>query len=111
MDNKETNRLKRRRRALHKKMVKLGPLMRGSVVELSTTCGNLNCRCARGEKHKKLYYSLSTKGKTKLVYLGKQREELARQYCAKHRELLDIIEEMTKINVELLKAKTPSKTR
>ena len=110
MDNKNRNRLKRRRCALRNKMVALGPLMRGSVVELRTTCGNPNCRCARGRKHKKLYYSLSTKGKTKLVYLGKQREKLARQYAGNYKELLDIVEEMTIINVELLKGKTPSKT-
>lgn len=109
MDNKKTNRLRRRRRALHKKMAVLGPLMRGSVVELRTTCGNPTCRCARGEKHKKLYYSLSTKGKTNLVYLGRQREELAREYSRNYKDLLDIIEEMTIINVELLKA-TRSKT-
>ena len=42
-------------------MCELGPLMRGSVVEYDR---NVGIRTA-AEKHKKYYYSLSNKGKTK----------------------------------------------
>jgi hypothetical protein len=104
MDKNRIQQLKRRRRVLENKMRTSGPLMRGSVVELGTTCGNPNCRCARGEKHRKYYYSLSSKGKTKIIYLGKTREPLARQYSENYKRLLEILEEMTIINMQLLKA-------
>lgn len=110
MDNKKMNQLKRRRRTLEKKLGTLVPLMRGSVVELSTTCGNKNCRCASGKKHKKLYYSVSTKGKTRLIYLGKSRERPARQYTDNYKALAYIVEEMTTINLELLKAHPAQKS-
>ncbi len=104
MDKKEIQKKKRRLRLLEKKMCELGPLMRGSVVELRQKCGNPNCRCTKGEKHKKYYYSLSNKGKTKIIYLGKSREPIARQYSDNYKTLIGIIDEMTTINMELLKA-------
>ena len=82
----------------------LGPLMRGSVVELAIRCGNENCRCARGEKHKKIHFSMSKKGKTTMMYLGKEQEPIARQYSENYKTLLEIVEEMTMVNMELLKA-------
>ena len=111
MDKKKIQKLKRRRETLGKTLVGLGPLMRGSVVELATTCGNPNCRCTRGHKHKKLFYSMSRKGKTTLVYLGKSRAPLARQYSDNYKRLLEIVEEMTTINMQLLRGNGTGKTR
>lgn len=104
MGKREIEKLKRRRKALEKRMRALGPLMRGSVVELAMKCGNRNCRCARGEKHKKTHFSISMKGKTKIMYLGKKREPIARRYSENYKSLLEIVEEMTIINMALLKA-------
>lgn len=103
MDKKEIQRLKHRKAALEKQMGTLTPLMRGSVVELATTCGNPNCRCAHGDKHRKLYFSVSDKGKTKLIYLGKERATIAKQYADNYKALAEIIDEMTSVNMDLLK--------
>jgi hypothetical protein len=103
MGKNKIEELTKRRERLRKQMRALGPLMRGSVVELAGKCGNPNCRCARGQKHKRWYYSMSQKGKTKLIYLGKSREPLGRQYSANYTALLEIVEEMTMINMQLLK--------
>lgn len=111
MDKQKMQKLKRRRKTLEKTLAGLGPLMRGSVVELATTCGNPNCRCARGDKHKKLYYSMSRKGKTTLVYLGKGRATLARQYSDNYKRLLAIVDEMTTINIQLLRASATAAKR
>jgi hypothetical protein len=111
MDKKKMQKLRRRLTRLETTMAGLGPVMRGSVVELATTCGNPNCRCARGHKHKKLYYSMSRKGKTTLVYLGKSRALLARQYSDNYKRLLEIVEEMTTINMQLLRGEKTGKAR
>jgi hypothetical protein len=104
MDKKKVQQLKRRTRALAQRMASLTPLMRGTVVELATTCGNPRCRCAQGaEKHKKLYFSVSANGKTKLIYLGKERAALARHYADNYRALAQLIDEMTLINMDLLR--------
>jgi len=104
MDKKKIQQLKRRRKTLEKKITEIGPVLRGSVVELGATCGNPNCRCTRGEKHLKYYFSMSLKGKTKLIYLGKSRAPFAQQYLKNYKILLAIVEEMSTINLELLKA-------
>lgn len=112
MDKRKIQKLKQRLKILERKMAGLGPVMRGSVVELAGKCGNPKCRCARGgEKHKRFYFSMSTKGKTKIIYLGKKREPYAREYSENYRALLEIVEEMTTINMELLRTGAVQKTR
>jgi hypothetical protein len=112
MDKRKIQKLKQRLRTLKRKMAGLGPVMRGSVVELAGKCGNPKCRCARGgEKHARFYFSMSTKGKTRIIYLGKKREPFAREYSENYKALLEIVEEMTTINMELLRTGTMQKTR
>ena len=42
------------------------PLIKGSVYELKTKCGKPNCKCAKGELHRRMVVSASEKGKTQL---------------------------------------------
>lgn len=82
--------MKRRIRVLQKQLGKLGPFMRGTVVVIGT-------------RNKQSYFSLNKDKKTKLIYLGKKRELQARRMSDAYKELLGIIEEMTTLNMELLK--------
>ena len=86
----EQRNMKRRIRALQKQLGKLGPFMRGTVVVIGT-------------RNKQSYFSLNKDKKTKLIYLGKKRELQARRMSDTYKKLLGIIEEMTTINMELLK--------
>ena len=90
MDKKELAKLNRRIKTLQSQLGKLGPVMRGSVVIIGT--GN-----------KQPYFSLNKNKKTKLIYLGKKREDKAREYSQNYKKLLEIVEEMTIINMTLLK--------
>ena len=102
--NKElSEKLTQRIAELQKQMSKLGPVMRGSVVKIANKCGNPNCRCAQGQKHQQLYFSVSKKGKTKLIFLGKSKVQRARKYSDNYKTMVAIIEEMTDINMQLLK--------
>lgn len=76
-------------RELHRRLANLGPLMRGSVVALGS--------------RRQLMFSLNKDRKTHLLYLGKSREARAREYSTNYKILLEIIEEMTIINMQLLK--------
>lgn len=82
--------MKRRVKTLQNQLSKLGPVMRGSVVVIGT-------------KYKQPYFSLSKNKKTRLIYLGKKRQDRAREYSENYKKLLEIVEEMTIINMELLK--------
>ena len=90
MSKKEIAKMKRRVRTLQKQLGEIGPVMRGSVVLIGT-------------RNKQYYFSLNKDKKTHLIYLGKKREETARQYSENHKKLLYIVEEMTIINMKLLK--------
>jgi len=90
MGKTELARMKRRVKTLQKKMAQLGPVMRGSVVVI-------------GSRNKQSYFSLNKDKKTYLIYLGKTREVRAREYSENYKKLLEIIEEMTILNMTLLK--------
>ena len=90
MDKKKVAKMKRRVKTLQRQLGQLGPVMRGSVVVIGT-------------RNKQSYFSLNKDKKTKLIYLGKKREERAKEYSANYKKLLEIVEEMTILNMELLK--------
>ena len=90
MDKKELTKMKRRVKTLQNQLGKLGPLMRGSVVVIGT-------------RNKQPYFSLNKNKKTRLIYLGKKREAKAREYSKNYKKLLELVEEMTIINMTLLK--------
>jgi hypothetical protein len=91
MDKKDVTKMKRRVKTLQKQLGMLGPVMRGSVVVIGT-------------RNKQSYFSLNKDKKTKLIYLGKKREPLAKEYSNNYKKLLEIVEEMTILNMGLLKA-------
>jgi hypothetical protein len=82
--------MKRRVNTLQRQLGQVGPVMRGTVVWL-------------GARHKQPYFSLHKEKKTRLIYLGKDREPAARKLSANYKSLLAIVEEMTLLNMELLK--------
>jgi len=90
MDKKDVTKMKRRVKTLQRQLGTLGPLMRGSVVVIGT-------------RYKQSYFSLNKDKKTKLIYLGKKREVRAKEYSNNYKKLLEIVEEMTILNMELLK--------
>ena len=90
MDKQEIAKMKRRVKALQKQLGRLGPVMRGSVVVIGT-------------RNKQSYFSLNKDKKTLLIYLGKKREARAKEYSANYKKLLEIVEEMTILNMNLLK--------
>ena len=82
--------MKRRMKTLQRQIGRLGPMMRGSVVVIGT-------------KNKQPYFSLNKNKKTKMIYLGKKREARARECSNNYKKLTGIVEEMTEINMMLLK--------
>ena len=82
--------MQRQLRKLHEAIARLGPLMRGSVVVIGT-------------RNKQPYFSLNKDKRTRLIYLGQKRVARAQQYSQNYKRLLAIVEEMTTLNMELLK--------
>lgn len=90
MDRKERARIRRRVKALQKELTRLGPVMRGSVVVIGT-------------RNKQPYFSLNKGKKTRIIYLGKNRVDKATEYSDNYKKLQEIVEDMTQLNMTLLK--------
>ena len=90
MTKPETRKAKQRLKELHQQLGLLGPVMRGSVVRIGT-------------RNKQFYFSVNKDKKTRLIYLGNQREKTARIMSDNYKELIEVVEEMTALNMELLK--------
>ena len=68
----------------------IGPIMRGTVTIM-------------GKKNKQPYFSIGIKRKTKVMYLGGKRAQLAREYVTNYKKMSAIIDEITISNMDLLK--------
>jgi hypothetical protein len=90
MTKEEIRKAQQQRKRLAKQLSAIGPVMRGSVVQIGT-------------RNKQFYFTLNKDKKTRLIYLGKQREPIARRFSDNYKKLLAIIEDLTVLNMELLK--------
>ena len=88
--NKSVKTMQRRIGKLQEELGQLGPMMRGSVVVIGT-------------RNKQPYFSLNKDKRTRLIYLGQKRIAIAREYSQNYKRLLAIVEEMTLLNMELIK--------
>ena len=104
-----TGRLLRRRQQLHTALTHLGPLLRASVIERYTQCGTRGCKCMRGEKHGPAYYLTVSyaKGRTRTVYIPKTLRSVAEAWVDNYHQALELLEEVSSINLELLRRKAP----
>ena len=106
-------RLASRRRKLVEQLCALGPVLRASLLERYTQCGKAGCKCMRGEKHGPAYYLAVSyaKGKTRQVYVPKDLRPLAERWVRNYHHALTMLEEMSSINLELIRRKEPETDR
>lgn len=90
----EKNRIEEKINQLLEEIHSMGPVMRGSVTMMGT-------------RHKQPYFSVSMKGKTKVMYLGSNRAKTAEEYTGNYKRLMELVEEMTMLNMQLLKLEKP----
>ncbi len=96
--------LAKRRFKIWREVVSVGDFVRGSVVVLRRPCTRANCRvCRSGRRHPATYLSMKEKGRTRLVYLTKERVAQARQWVLEWKRLEKLLGEMSKINAEILR--------
>ena len=62
--------LDKERRRLYEKLTRPLAMISGSLYQISRTCGNPRCKCARGKLHRSWYLSRRKEGRTRLIYIG-----------------------------------------
>ena len=90
MNKAEINDLKMKLKRLENEYKKIRPIMRGSITYMGT-------------KNKQPYFSLSLRGKTKVIDLGDKRPEIAKKYVANYKKAAGLIDQMTLIQMQILK--------
>jgi hypothetical protein len=89
-------------------LVKLPPaeeILRGSLVERYVTCGNPNCKCARGERHGPVWYLTVTlaPGRTTGAVISSEKLGQVRRWIANYQAFKEQLEKISEINRELLR--------
>ena len=109
MASRTAQRLAVRRRRRGARLPGVGPVLRASLIERLTQCGKPGCKCMRGEKHGPAYYLTVSyaKGKTRQVYVPKDLQPLAAQWVRNYQQALTVLEEISSINLELIRLKEP----
>jgi hypothetical protein len=87
---------------LHQLLVR-GSVMRGSLVQMRTTCGKENCRCAKGHRHEALYLRQSVKGKPRMRMIPAQRQAEVRDMVARYKQAKELLEEISNYEWEHLR--------
>lgn len=95
--------LNQRQQQLKGKIKQLLDLLIGSVVSYQMKCGKKNCKCVQGQRHICFYLSYKRQGKTVNSYLAKHLVDKARQMTDNHKQLKQVLAELSEVNLELLR--------
>jgi hypothetical protein len=97
--------LRERRKGLAQLLPPVTEILRGSLVERYVTCGNPNCKCARGERHGPTWYLTVTlgPGRTSGGIVPPERVDEVRGWIENYHKLKEHLEKISEINRELLR--------
>jgi hypothetical protein len=106
--------LRKRREGLTNVLPPLGEILRGSLMERYLTCGNPDCKCARGERHGPVWYlsvTLDQSHRAGCTVPADQVEQV-RRWIENYHRVKEQLEKISEINRELLRRqKNRSKTQ
>jgi hypothetical protein len=97
--------LRNRRQGLTKVLPPLGEVLRGSLMERYLTCGNPDCKCARGERHGPVWYlsvTLDQSHRTGSTVPIEQVDQV-RRWIENYHQVKERLEKISDINRELLR--------
>lgn len=95
--------LRAKTRKLRSRMRKIGSMMQGSVIYRQMKCGKANCRCTKGFPHLFLCVTYKEEGKTRTVYVNKNREAEALLLSKNYKQFKQLLKELTEVNLQLLR--------
>jgi hypothetical protein len=101
--------LETRRNALIKQLASVGPVLQGSFCQTKVTCGNPNCRCARGEKHISRQVTKKVRNKTKGLYIPVDMVEDVQAWTGEYRRAKNLLKEISDLNEQIVRAHVSSK--
>ncbi len=97
--------LRQRRQGLAKRLPPAEETLRGSLIERYVTCGNPDCKCARGQRHGPVWCLTTTlgPGRTTSVVVSAEQLETVRRWIQNYRQMKAHLEKISAINRELIR--------
>jgi len=106
MSNSQIDPLLVQRTALLEELRSLSHLIHGSWFERFSTCSRPNCSCHSGKRHgPRFYLVIQEQGHQRQKYVPKVQVQVAKEGIEQYRRLQEIVEEITQINLALIKEK------
>ena len=103
--------LLKRRHALLEQMASLSLVVQGSYLERFSVCARPNCACHKGKKHgPRSYLVVYQDKKQRQVYVPQAQRDLILLGLDQHRQILDIVKEITRINLQLMRMRQLNET-
>jgi len=103
--------LEKRRNAKLEELLAVGPLLQGSLAQIRVTCGNPNCRCARGEKHISHIVTRKVRGKSKSLYVPIDMVEEVRAWVEQHRQAKRLLKEVSELSEKIIRSHVAERRR
>jgi hypothetical protein len=97
------NVLRSRLDAALRSLVSGRPMIEGSLSTIRVTCGNPNCRCAKGEKHISHILTSKINKKTKSIYVPTDMVEEVTAWVEEHRRMKKKFKEISALGEQLIK--------
>lgn len=111
MSTKKIEQLLAQRKALLKELSTLTHLIRGSSFKRYSTCSRENCDCHTGKRHGPRYYLVvNEEGRQRQKYLPAGQVPHVVDGIEQYHRLQEIVEEITQINLALIKEKAYGKS-
>ncbi len=108
MSGARRHQLAARRDALLARLHAVPNLMRGSVYARQRKCGRPTCPCARGgPKHPTRQLTVTLRGRTHTRYVRQGEWAQVQALVAAYRALWALVEELTTVNLALLRGRHP----
>jgi hypothetical protein len=95
--------IRRSLQARQKELRAQSPVLAASLVTLRRTCGNPNCRCARGHKHLGHYLTWKVKAKTHTAYVPVDLLPQVKLWTQEHRRLKRLVRQITQLSLALIR--------
>ena len=106
MSSPQIDQLLAQRISLLEELSDLSHLIRGSCFERFSTCSRPNCSCHTGKRHGPRYYLvIHEQGRQRQKYVPTAQVHAAMDGIEQYRRLQEIVEEITQINLALIKEK------
>jgi hypothetical protein len=102
------SRFEKRREAKLKQLAQCKPLVAASLCKVNRRCGNLNCKCARGQFHTAHVLTYKVQGKTRTVHVPKDMVEEVRGWVQEHKRVKQLIREVSNNSLAIIHHHVPA---